>query len=220
MCTLAPIQLDSQAGAFMTDTTTLTDDPPATDRWDTGPHPWRRFLARVFDNFAIGTVLWFLLGSAAWVISQEASDALIGFTESIYGRLLGGTINLAMMIPIQAAMIGLTGSSPGKWLCGVRVRNRDGSRLGFGAALYRELKVWLIGFGAGLPLINLFALVQAYNAVKDSGTADWDDAHERAVACLPATGGRQVLIGLAIVVPVLIWGWDLFERLGALSGQG
>ena len=203
----------------MIDTTTQIDAAPATDRWDTGPHPWRRFLARVFDNALIGTVLWFLIGFGVYAVSIEAGDRLVAFTSSVYWRLLDGTISLALMIPVQAAMISLTGGSPGKWLCGVRVRNHDGTRLGFGAALYREVKVWLIGFGAGLPLISLFALIQAHNAVKDSGTAHWDDDNDTVVACLPANGGRQVLIALAIVVAVLIAGWGLVERFATSFGQ-
>ncbi len=204
----------------MTDTTTMTEGRPVPDRWDTGPHPWRRFVARVFDNFVIGTVLWLLVSTITYFISIEAGDGLVAFNSSIYGRLLDGTLNLAMMIPVQAAMIGLTGGSPGKWLCGVRVRNHDGTRLGFRAALHREVKVWLIGFGAGLPLISLFALVQAHNAVKDSGTAHWDDDNDTVVACLHANEGRQVLIGLAIVVIALLWGWGILERFSASLGQG
>ena len=203
----------------MTDTTTPIDAAPATDRWDTAPRPWRRFLARIFDNAVIGTILWFLVGFITYAVSLEVGDSLVAFTSSLYWRLLDGTISLALMIPIQAAMISLTGGSPGKWLCGVRVRNHDGTRLGFGAALYREVKVWLIGFGAGLPLISLFALIQAHNAVKDSGTAHWDDDNDTVVACLPAKGGRRILIALAIVVAVLIAGWGLVERFATSFGQ-
>ena len=204
----------------MTDTIKPTDAMLAADRWDTGPRPWRRFLARVFDNALIGIVLWFLISFVAFAISIEAGTGVLDFISSIYGRLLNGSITLAMMIPIQASLISFTGGSPGKWLCGVRVRNHDGTRLGFGAALYREVKVWLIGFGAGLPLISLFALVQAHNAVRDSGTADWDDTNDTVVACLPAKGGRQVLIGFAIVVTVLIAGWDVVERFTTTFNQG
>lgn len=203
----------------MIDTTIQPDAGPAIDRWDTEPRPWRRFLARLFDNAVIGTVLWFLIGFAAYAISIEAGDGVVAFTSSFYWRLLDGTVSLALMIPIQAAMIGLTGGSPGKWLCGIRVRNHDGTRLGFGAALYREVKVWLIGFGAGLPLISLFALVEAHNAVKDSGTAHWDDDNDTVVAGLPAKGGRQVLIALAIVLVVLVSGWGLLERFATSFGQ-
>jgi len=204
----------------MIDTTTQIDATPGTGRrWDASPHPWRRFLARVFDNVVIGTGLWFLIGFITYAVSFEAGDSLVAFTSSFYWRLLDGTISLALMIPIQAAMIGATGRSPGKWLCGVRVRNHDGTYLGFGAALYREVKVWLIGFGAGLPLISLFALVQAHNAVKDSGTAHWDDDDDTVVACLPATGGRQILIALAIVATVLISGWGLVEHFATSFGQ-
>ena len=203
----------------MTDTTTQIEVGATAGRWDRSPRPWRRFLARVFDNAVIGTALWFLIGFGAYGVSFETGDRLVAFTSSVYWLLLGGTISLMLMIPVQAAMIGLTGGSPGKWLCGIRVRNHDGTRLGFGAALYRELKVWLIGFGAGLPLISLFALVQAHNAVKDSGTAHWDDDNDTVVACLPVEGGRQFLIALAIVVAALISGWGFVERFATAFNQ-
>lgn len=203
----------------MTGTTNeKADAAPVIDRRaDTGPHPWRRFLARTFDNAVIGTVLWFVIGTVAYAISIEAGNSVVAFTSSIYGRLLNATINLAAMIPVQAAMISLTGGSPGKWLCGIRVRNHDGTRLGFGSALFREIKVWLIGFGAGLPLISLFALYQAYNSVKDSGTAVWDDENDTVVACLPVKGGREVLVALAIVGTVAIAAWGLVDRFATFA---
>lgn len=193
----------------MTELTTHT--PVAAtrrDRWaDTGPHPWRRYLARAFDNVVVGSILWFLIGTLAYVLSVEAGNWLIAALSSFYVILLGGAVRLVSMIPLQAAMISLTGTTPGKWLCGVRVLNKNGSRLSHNAALIRETKVWLVGYGAGLPFISLFALIQAFNAVQDNGVADWDDPDEVVVSHLPIDAGRAVLLALVVAVTVAITAW-------------
>lgn len=193
---------------------TETETPAAhPDAWaGTSPHPVRRFMARQFDNAVLGTILWVAVGTLAWFISPAAGEALVGFTSSLFGRVASSAITLLVMLPVHALMIGLTGSSPGKWLCGIRVRRPDGGVIGLVVALRRKFGVWSIGQGAGLPLISLIAMGNAYSVVNDSGVADWDSEDYSVVAgrSLAGVGMLGMVLASAAVVAAILWG--LAER--------
>lgn len=149
---------------------------PAGAEWtDTAPHPWRRYFARQTDSLLLGLfcgVLVFAIVGAIW--PDVAQRALTGIEGPLGQFILGTGMQLAMM-PISAVLVGLTGFTPGKWLFGVRVLAEDGRPIGVTRALAREFGVFILGFGLGLPLISLIALLTAHGRLQSRKITVWDE---------------------------------------------
>lgn len=139
-------------------------------------HPWRRYFARTFDNLVIGSLIWVCLGALSLLFPPEPTDRFFAFFEHPVGRLFDGMLTLVLMIPASALLIGLTGSSPGKWIFGVRVTDASGRPIGLGRAIVREATVWLRGLGAGIPIVALFALWSSKEDLESKGRTAWDGA--------------------------------------------
>ncbi|WP_115552467.1 RDD family protein [Xanthomonas arboricola] len=179
------------------------------DGWqDIRAHPWRRYFARAFDILALGLLLWFSIGIVVGTVSPPLYSALVVPVST--KPLLSGILTTLLLMPVLAIWIGLCGSTPGKWLFGIRVLRADGYALGFADALRREGRVFVFGMAMGVPLIStitqLFALVKLINAGKTS----WDMRSGWMVTHRP-TGRWQVTLyvvaGIASVALVALMRW-------------
>lgn len=205
----------------MTDTTIETPTPEAPNDavdngearkphpWtDTSAHPWRRYLARSIDGVLAGGVAMFIVSAAFYLFAPELAAEIEGALSGTFGGYVYGFVLLALGIPVQALLICAFGGGPGKWLLGVRVTDADGKRLGYGAALWREAKVWTMGLGCGLPFVSLFTLISSYSALEDDAVASWDDQTGDVVTHRP-TGVAQtvgIVIGAVLVIVLRLAG--------------
>jgi RDD family protein len=117
-------------------------------------------------------------------------------------RLADAIMTVAMAIPLNAALIGFTGSSLGKWLFGVRVDSQDGRPIGFGKALLRELSVWVQGMGLGIPVVNVITFWLSYSRLEKNGATPWDEQGHHVVLYRPQGPGQ--IIGVAVGVVLLL----------------
>ncbi|QBG85416.1 RDD family protein [Xanthomonas oryzae] len=179
------------------------------DGWqDIRAHPWRRYFARSFDTFALGLLMWFSIGIVVGTVSPPLYSALVAPVSSKV--LLSGILTSLLLMPMLAIWIGLCGTTPGKWLFGVRVLRADGYALGFADALRREGRVFVFGMGLCVPLISmmtqLFALVKLINAGKTS----WDLKAGWVVTHRP-TGRWQITLyvvaGISAMALVALMRW-------------
>lgn len=179
------------------------------DGWqDIRAHPWRRCFARSFDTLALGLLLWFSIGIVVGTVSPPLYSALVAPVSS--KALLSGILTSLFLMPMLAIWIGLCGTTPGKWLFGIRVLRADGYALGFADALRREGRVFVLGMGLCVPLISmmtqLFALVKLINAGKTS----WDLKAGWVVTHRP-TGSWQITLyvvaGITAMALVALMRW-------------
>ncbi|WP_162435590.1 RDD family protein [Pseudoxanthomonas koreensis] len=180
--------------------------PVEDDGWQQiDPAPWRRFFGRTFD-----IALFALSGGA--ILASLTAAYFPGAYETVFaerkGAILGGLVSTAVfyawIVLGSALLLGLTGTTPGKWLFGTRITHRDGRPIGVWAALRRELSVLVTGQGLGLPVVALVANVFAYITLKAEGVSSWD-AMERWVVTHRSWGPVQVaLAAAAVVAPVLL----------------
>ena len=103
-------------------------------------------------------------------------------------------------LPANAVLIGLTGSTLGKWLFGVRIVEPTGAVIGIRRALRRELLVWNWGMGLGLPLILTLAQLFAYRRLKEEDTTLWDHALGTEVRFRRPGFSQYLLAALGIVL--------------------
>ena len=171
---------------------------PAGAWSDTEPHPWRRFIARRLDTVLVGFGTLLLIGVGA---EAFAADAAAG-SERVTGLLLGLLFE-PLAIPGNALLIGLTGSSIGKFAFGVRVL-RDGAPMGVWRALRRELAVWLRGLGLGIPIITLITLVVSMNRLQANRIASWDKAQNLTVLHRPESAASTVVMWIIALLLIFV----------------
>lgn len=166
---------------------------------DTTPRPWRRYFARLTDNLLIGAVLWMALAVVAYLVDPRATERAFALLSHPAAGLVEAMLTLALVLPAQVLMIGLTGLTPGKWIFGVRVL-RDGRPIGVPAAIVRELGVWTRGLGLGAPIVTLVTLATSYAHLVRRGAAPWD---ARNLVVHRPVNVLQVLL-LLLAVPALL----------------
>ncbi len=122
-------------------------------------------------------------------------------------------------VPLTAVQIGLTGSSIGKWIFGVRVLGPDQRPIGVRRALVREVDVCVWGWGVLLPFPVVLA--QWRSAVRLLGGRPlWWDAlqdttvwHRRAGGWAWLWAGPALLVVLLLAATAGVYLWLAYTRL-------
>ena len=138
--------------------------PPASSR-ESLHAPWRRFFARSFDLAVCGT-LWdaFLI-----LVCNYNPQRLEGLSA-----LLGLFMTEALLLFLEPLFLHLFGTTPGKWLLGLRVVDWEGRKPAYGDAMERTWNVLYRGLGFLIPVFHLIRLIKSYNAQENSETLDWE----------------------------------------------
>jgi hypothetical protein len=151
-----------------------------------GVRPWVRYWARSFDVMVIGG----LFGILVLLIPMDMYSGR-------YGNFLLGTTILIFSIPYEACLLKWWGTTPGKWILGIKIRDPEGMKLGFRRALHRSVLVWWRGQGAGLPFVSLIFNLRGYHHLKyDYGTTTWDRDAGSVVSHRPKSWYGSVLVCL------------------------
>lgn len=117
--------------------------------------PWRRFFARAID-LSLYDMTWM-------VILTDAGLSAVAGNRGV--SLLNTLLSLLTMLLLEPLLLHTTGTTPGKWLLGLSVRNVNGAKLRYSEAFARM--AWLIwrGFGAGIPI---YCWVRLYKSLPRS----------------------------------------------------
>lgn len=177
--------------------------PPAID---TRPHPVHRYLARLVDVGLFGLAAMSALSLLLYAIAPAWALRLSEGLATTPGRALDLLLTIALSGLVAAVPLGLSGSTPGKWLFGIQVLDEDGHPIGLARALRREAQVWVHGLGLGIPLLSLLTLGLSYRRLMHSGQTRWDASMGLSVRHRRLSLA-QVLAALAglLVVGLLFW---------------
>jgi uncharacterized RDD family membrane protein YckC len=186
--------------------------------------PVVRFFARFIDINLWSFLAVFVLG--------------IVFPQILYVPVLAGMASLFLWTFIEAFLLFVWGTTPGKWLLGIALQDSQGQRPSFSAALRRSFLVWWRGLGIGFPLAPFVTCILSYRNLKKKGESSWDHdcglvvSHGKisaamalpaaliVVNCLILTGGRLVRlhgngpVGHSIVLITT------YDQKGNAIGQG
>lgn len=165
---------------------------------DLAPHPVRRWIARGFD-FYVTTGLVFAAVAAPWAVfgAGEARFLPLGIVGLLY---LLTPVRGVVTAVLNAALLDRFATTPGKWLCGVRIVRKDGAPLDFGLAFRRELAVLAFGCGGYIPLVGLVAMGAGFVGLRKAGAAGWDEARGLLAVQRPNGAGQVLLASLAFTV--------------------
>jgi uncharacterized RDD family membrane protein YckC len=148
----------------------------------------RRFWARWLD---------LQLYIAIWWLFLYYTNADVGAIFSNPWILL---VQLLPWVPIEAMFIHYHGTTPGKWLLGIRVINNDDSALTGRQSSWRSLRVLIAGVGLGWGLISPICQALSYWLTRRIGRTIWDHMGGHKVEFTPIRGTRYLaVIGLIYI---------------------
>ncbi|GAB4137674.1 MAG: hypothetical protein Tsb0016_03040 [Sphingomonadales bacterium] len=121
---------------------------------------------------------------------QNASEiwAYIGGNIGYY--LADNVITIFFALLIEVAVMSWWGNTLGKRLFGVRLRHADGSKLSEGQLFKRNIKIWIKGFGFGVPLVMPFTFFANYLKLRRQEPCAWDIAATSKVDSKPVGPSR------------------------------
>ncbi|NLR95600.1 RDD family protein [Rhizobium sp. P38BS-XIX] len=155
--------------------------------------PWPRFLARYIDT---SIMLWLLLSMLSLVSSLYAPALYIKIMNT--GNSVWTFCLLPIVALVLALVMALTGRTIGKAILGIRVPIQNGQgRLGF--FLLRELKVWLVGLGLGIPVFSLVTQIYQCRRVAAGKPASYDQG---GIVVLGSSSKLRVWGGLLVALSV------------------
>lgn len=115
-------------------------------------HPWRRYFARCLDYLLWSAIVQFLLFVVLRIrpLPGDFMEVLITI----------GT--MASFVPLEALMLHRFGTTPGKYVTGIRIEYYQGGNLPYAEALERSVQVFIQGTGCGIPVASLGLYVLRY----------------------------------------------------------
>ena len=174
---------------------------PKEDTYHKVTSPWRRFFARHFDLF-LYTTLWSLLGILLLGLSPTSETGSAWFSA-------GGIVSVVMMVLLEPLLLATWGTTPGKWLLGLHVRNNTGQKLSYGEGSYRTLQALWYGAGMFIPIFELFRGYKYYYDCAEGKTLPWewdselhlkDEKPARAFALVGCAAAAVGLLALALAL--------------------
>ena len=170
--------------------------PLLEDKEPLPANPWRRLFARLFDE-GLYQVLWMVVLFAGVKISPLTywnNQSLCDLTTFVLG--------IATMVAVEPLWLRFVGTTPGKFLFGLRFTEKMPYRIG----LRRTIDVIRYGQGWFVPIYHLVCLWQAYWRVDYGEVARWDEGMSyvdakpwRWYKVIVPIAGHAALLGLLLV---------------------
>lgn len=145
------------------------DDPREKDRIPPAGCPWRRFFARNVDAGLYG-LLWSMLSQ--WVFRINP-DNFIQFMAVLAWSTACVYAGWLLTFVFEPVLLHYWGTTPGKWIFGLSVRDEDGEKLSIRTAYARLWGVFVYGNCYSLPFFDWYCNYKCYRACKEE-ELPWD----------------------------------------------
>lgn len=155
-------------------------------------HPIRRFAARILDVTLLHALIQFVMVVLLRV--RPWNDA-----KAIFVRYLSYLI----WIPLEAVFIHFWGTTPGKWVLGIRFEAANGGKMHYGAAVFRAFSAAFAGCGLYVPFVEIWRFIKSYQTLKRGESLPWDEETE-VIYTNWATVKKVSGIILALVCAILL----------------
>lgn len=127
--------------------------------------PWRRFWARHLDMVLYST-LWSLFLVCVCNVNLN--------NRGLAGDLLDAIAGIVILFLVEPALLALCGTTPGKWIMGLRVTDYEDRRLTYSEAGNRTFTVLWKGMGLEIPIYGLYRNWKSYTGCQDGETLEWE----------------------------------------------
>ena len=178
-------------------------------------HPWMRLLAREVDVSIYSLLIHAVLGLGLRVDLLHTGN---------FADWLISLASLVLMFVAEPLWLHFWGWTPGKWIFGLKLRNRFGEKLSMSQAWSRGWGIFSRGYGFNIPIYNLWRHWKSYRSCRDGEDCDWDYGEERqytkvdrSLSWLMWLGAEAVSVFLAVTILLQTF---LPPNRGALTVEG
>lgn len=123
--------------------------------------PFFRFLARILD-YSLFYTLFLLPLFFTSLLDDDLAHIICVMLIPLF------------WIPFETLFISLIGTTPGKTLFGIHIRDTHNKKLSLKTSFKRALFTWIKGFGLNLPILNIVLGVRQFNTIKTKGKSSID----------------------------------------------
>lgn len=177
--------------------------PPKDEAPPLPGHSWRRLFARTLD-----LALYSLPFTVAEVLILRFPPHL---TTNFFFQLFDSYLAFALMFLLEPLLLHFWGTTPGKFVFGITLRDADGEKLSTAAARKRLGTLFAQGMGYGLPFYNLWRYYKSWKACDigerspwawsaDDGRAERLEIPENSWRCFAFAGAYGALLALVLVI--------------------
>ena len=172
---------------------------PPTDQYvppKSARHPWRRFFARRIDVLICSTI-WLAVYSLGFRWNPP---------DNIWISMLNLYAAWGLLFLLEPLCLHFWGTTPGKAVFGISIRDKNGEKLTWYAALERTWQVFVQGNGLEIPFYNLWRLWKSHKACREGEREPWesgetyDIADDKVWRCMACAGVYILDIGLAVLI--------------------
>ena len=183
----------------------VTDQKPKkTSRNLARKYPLARCLARFIDYLLFGL----LLGS----LNVYANLLRLDIPTPLFPII----VTFAWVF-VEAALLSVLGTSPGKWLLKTTIIDKSLKKPGYFGALRRSLSVWCNGIGTGIFFIVPVTMAISYQRLRKEGYAPWDREGRFSLIHGKVSGRRFFFSFLFFVTFSLLNTYEIHEQMDFMS---
>lgn len=146
---------------------------------------WARWLSRSLDLFAglavlvvvgfAAAILWLVgVKIAGWTLPAFPDWLTAAYADPTANTIIDSAVGVLLLIVLEAIYLSLFGTTPGKWVMGIRVLKLDGKRLNIAAAFGRAFGAHGLGIAFGIPVLNLIAAAINRGQLLSDGKTIWE----------------------------------------------
>ena len=157
--------------------------------------PWRRFFARMID---------LLLYDLTWMLILTSAGLCAAGNRGV--TLLNDFLALLTMLLLEPLLLQKTGTTLGKRLLGLSVRNLSGAKLRYSEGLDRTARLIWRGLGAGIPIYCWVRLYQSCCAEKKEEPLDWEGESEQTAKPFGWKRGLAAIVAAAVMLAAGVCG--------------
>lgn len=154
-------------------------------------HPWRRYFARMLDYGLVLAVIEFVVVVVLGVRPYNTGLQML----LKYGSYL-------LAVPCLALFISKWGTTPGKWVMGIRLESYDGGKLDFATAFDREKSLLWYGFGLFIPFYDIWRQYRSYKTDTEGKKNEWNCDTE--ISFLDWSVIKKIGVGIVVAVTLLL----------------
>ncbi len=154
---------------------------------------WRRYLARMLDNWIIFAIFMAIFYPTA------TKDALR------HGYLISSITSTMGWVLIEPVFLSLFGATLGKWLFRIKLRDQSNNKLSYHSAFKRSALVCIQGLALGIPILHLLTSIKAYSDLTIHGVTAWDKT-DMNIVTYESIGPIWLTF---IILPILIFFFDV-----------
>ena len=118
---------------------------------------------------------------------------------------------------VEAALLSVLGTSPGKWLLKTTIIDRSLNKPGYFGALRRSLSVWCNGIGTGIFFIAPVTMAISYQRLRKEGYAPWDREGRFSLIHGKVSGRRFFLAFLFFITSSILNTYEVYEQTAFIS---